>query len=72
MGSFDEPVKVAITLSSRTSLRGDIDNYAKSILDGIVKGELIRDDNLIEHLVVTKLPNGESDGVWVVVESISD
>lgn len=39
------PVHVHIHLVSGTSLRGDPDNYAKAILDGAVKGELIDDDN---------------------------
>lgn len=36
-----------------TGLRGDIDNYAKSILDGL-NGTAFKDDRLIRELVVVK------------------
>ena len=38
----------------RSKLRGDIDNYAKSVLDGIVKGGMIKDDIHIMGLSVVK------------------
>lgn len=34
----------------KTPLRGDIDNYAKSILDGMVKGGLIPNDRQVRQL----------------------
>jgi Holliday junction resolvase RusA-like endonuclease len=65
---FDGPVRVDIALSpagayvtvetageSRGKLRGDIDNYAKCVLDGIVKGGMIRDDIDIVGLAVEKV-----------------
>ena len=33
---------------------GDLDNYAKSILDGMVKGGLIDDDRTVKRLVVER------------------
>jgi Holliday junction resolvase RusA-like endonuclease len=59
-------VHVLIDLVSKTKLRGDIDNYAKSILDGVVKGGLIADDRDIVHLCVSKVLSS-SDYVGVTI-----
>jgi Holliday junction resolvase RusA-like endonuclease len=64
--SFIGDVHVLIDLTSKTKLRGDIDNYAKSILDGIVKGGLIVDDRDIIHLCVSKILS-DDDYVQVTV-----
>ncbi|GEM_PF-3097501 len=35
------------------ALRGDLDNYAKAVLDALQQGGLIADDRLVETLTVT-------------------
>lgn len=47
----DAPCAVRIVLRL-TRLAGDLDNYAKSILDGLVKGRLLADDDLVHELTV--------------------
>jgi Holliday junction resolvase RusA-like endonuclease len=41
---------IDIFIETQRRLTGDLDNYAKSILDGIVKGGLIEDDSQIDQL----------------------
>ena len=45
-------VNVTITMGGTTRLRGDIDNYAKAILDGVVKGGAIEDDRQVRGLYI--------------------
>ena len=45
---------VELDREARTKLRGDVDNYAKSIVDGLVKGGLIGDDRQIDELEVLR------------------
>lgn len=49
---FSEPVHVSIRLWSEKPLRGDIDNYAKSILDGLQLGEAIENDRQVVLLTI--------------------
>lgn len=66
--TYDVPVQVRIDLDvhgatvsvapcedSGSKLRGDIDNYAKAILDGMQAGEAFTNDKLVHSLIVTKL-----------------
>lgn len=39
--------------TEKRKLRGDIDNYAKSILDGLQKGEMIKNDKQVVELHLT-------------------
>jgi crossover junction endodeoxyribonuclease RusA len=53
---YKEKIKVTITEEAeekKSSLRGDIDNYTKSILDGL-NGAAYKDDKLIVKTKVTK------------------
>lgn len=68
--TFDGDIRVFIDLRSKAKLRGDIDNYAKCVLDGMVKGGLISDDRQIVHLNISKI-NGYSDD-RVLVEVVDD
>ena len=43
----EAPVAIEIELHARKKLRGDIDNYVKSVLDGLVKGGKIDDDRTV-------------------------
>lgn len=63
-------IVIEIALMTRRRLTGDIDNYAKSILDGIVKGGLIDDDSEVVSLSISKsrVIAEETDRVWVTVE----
>lgn len=49
---FDVTVS-SISNLTHSSLRGDIDNYAKAILDGL-NGIAFEDDKLVRRLTVTK------------------
>lgn len=63
----DGDVRVEIVLASPTRLRGDIDNYAKAVLDGIVKARLIGDDRQIVSLAI-KMVKSEQAEARVFVE----
>lgn len=65
-------LRVEIHISTRRPLRGDLDNYAKSLLDGIVKGRLIKDDSDIDQLVISRsvIP-WENDRTLLSVEVLS-
>lgn len=64
----DSPVNVAIELSEamtvvvitpaerRRKLQGDIDNYAKSVLDGLQQGGMIENDRQVSSLNVSFRP----------------
>jgi Holliday junction resolvase RusA-like endonuclease len=45
----------------------DIDNYAKALIDGLVKGRIIEDDGLVTDLTIQKryLEPGHPEGVEV-------
>lgn len=58
---FDGPVRVTMLLDCRKAKTsklltpsGDVDNYAKSVLDGLTKVGMWFDDKQVERLVVTK------------------
>jgi len=45
-------VELRIVLWTKTALRGDLDNYAKTILDGLEKGQAIDNDRQVQRLDV--------------------
>lgn len=58
---FDGPVRVRMILDCRKAKTsklltpsGDVDNYAKSVLDGLTKVGMWFDDKQVERLTVTK------------------
>ena len=57
-------VAVLITLYAKRKLTGDVDNYAKCILDGMVKGGVLGDDRQIVSLTVTKTV-ADTDGALI-------
>jgi Holliday junction resolvase RusA-like endonuclease len=60
------PLSVRILLLSTTELRGDVDNYAKSILDGMEKGQLIGNDRQIKDLQIGRaIGTTDEARVWV-------
>lgn len=63
---------MAIALYSGTKLRGDIDNYAKAILDGLVLGEMLHDDDQVVMLTTWFASDFDPDDrAEVRVEDIS-
>jgi Holliday junction resolvase RusA-like endonuclease len=62
-------LSVRIMLYSTTELRGDVDNYAKSILDGMEKGQLIGNDRQVKDLRVGR-EIGPTDEARVWVEAL--
>lgn len=60
-------VAVTIALWSERPLRGDLDNYAKAILDGMVKGGLIDDDRQVAAFAVAGVVGGELEQAVVDV-----
>ena len=65
---FAGAVSVEITLCSKRRLAGDLDNYAKAILDGMVKGQMIADDRQVDKLIVERVENGH-DCTYVEVSA---
>ena len=61
-------ISVDITMTAEKKLTGDIDNYAKSILDGIVKGGAIEDDRQIRRLQI-EIVHGDD---WVTFATIEE
>ncbi len=56
VGVEADRVEVVITPHTATrpkGVRGDIDNYAKSVLDALQQGGVLADDRLVETLTVT-------------------
>jgi len=66
---FAGHVSVSITLCAKHRLAGDLDNYAKSILDGMVKGEMIKDDRLVDKLVIERVEQADVDCSYVEVRT---
>ena len=66
-------IEVEIHISTKRPMRGDVDNYAKSILDGIVKGGVIADDREIVSLCISKsVVTWEDDRTYVSVRQRSE
>jgi len=55
----DAPVSVRIELWVKHPLRGDLDNYAKAVLDGLVLGQVIDDDRQVVSLKVDLVVGAE-------------
>ena len=49
--------------------RGDVDNYAKSVLDALVQGGLLTDDRIVVELSITKQA-GDTPGAFVQVSIV--
>lgn len=64
-------VEVEITLCSQKPLRGDIDNYAKAILDGLVKGGVLHDDRVVSRLSIARR-RSERDFAHVILRFNED
>ena len=65
------PVALRIVLKSSSALKGDIDNYAKAILDGMVKGQMMVDDSQVYSLSVQFVIGCElaDEGAQVFIEA---
>ena len=66
-----QKLKIELTLHFRKSMRGDIDNYTKSILDAMNK-IVYDDDRQIRHKTVSVVDNCGHDGVHIQVWEISN
>lgn len=64
-------VGLTILIEYKTRPRADIDNYAKAIMDGIVKGGAIEDDRQVTRLVVDYAA-GEEWVTYVKVDERTD
>lgn len=45
--------------AKKRKLKGDVDNYAKAILDGLQKGQMLEDDRQVNELRLTFPPPSE-------------
>jgi Holliday junction resolvase RusA-like endonuclease len=65
-------VKVRIEMWTHTPLRGDTDNYVKSILDGLQKGGLFDNDSQVGPIEVYPLSGWpkDDDHIAIVVEEL--
>lgn len=66
--TLEDDLRVTITLIAKRRLTGDVDNYAKAVLDGVVKGGAIKDDSQIVDLRVLKMV-GRHDQIQIVLET---
>ncbi len=62
---FEGPVSVTVTFKCKP--RGDIDNLAKAVLDGLQKGRLLADDSQV-HKLCARFGEPGDGGPCVVVE----
>lgn len=71
---FRGRVKVTIELRTFGLLRGDVDNYAKAILDGMQRGELLVDDRQVDELVVrqSRVPTLREESARVTVTTVPE
>lgn len=65
----DARLSVELSLFSKRKLTGDLDNYAKAILDGLQKGGLFENDGQIDVLQVARL-GGPTDEILVTVTEL--
>lgn len=62
---FEGPVQVLLEFRV-SQWRGDLDNLAKLVLDGLAKGDAIRNDRQVKRLTLEEiLSESESTTVWV-------
>lgn len=66
---YRHPVRVEIIISSRKTLRGDSDNYTKTVLDALEKAGILENDKLVKELQV-KLWTGLSPKLTVEIVPI--
>lgn len=66
------PLFVSIELHTTSSLRGDLDNYAKSILDGIQKGGGFANDRQVKRLEVRSVDALEDKAVVRIMVMTDD
>jgi len=64
---FDGPVRVELDFYGG---RGDADNLAKTVLDGLQKGGLLRDDRQVMELAIHKHPRDENPRTIVEVSDL--
>jgi len=62
------PISVQLEISRSKSKRGDIDNIAKSILDGITKSQAVWADDRDVMELSCSIATSNSPGVRVVIE----
>ena len=60
---------VSVELLFQRPARGDIDNLAKAVLDGLVKGGAIADDANVKRLLVT-ITQEPPEGVRVLIRAL--
>jgi crossover junction endodeoxyribonuclease RusA len=65
LGTIGGPWQCHITLP--TTVRGDTDNYAKPLLDLLVKHSVVDDDRYCRRLTVEK--TGETDSVTITLRA---
>ncbi len=63
-------IAVYITIYASSKIQGDLDNYAKSILDGM-NGVAYIDDKQISYLTIQRL-KGEQEMVEIEIEELKE
>jgi len=58
--TLDERLSVHIELSPPCRRKRDIDNHAKGVPDALTQAGLIADDELVDLLVISRLPKDEA------------
>jgi Holliday junction resolvase RusA-like endonuclease len=73
---FAGPLRVRLVLDCRKARTskllfpgGDVDNYAKSVLDGLTHGGIWDDDKQVVHLIVTKRwAKADKVGIYIYID----
>ena len=64
---YDEPVAVIVDLHAPDKRTRDIDNYLKSLFDGLTHGGVWKDDSQVDAMTVRrKTPDPDKQGFCVV------
>jgi Holliday junction resolvase RusA-like endonuclease len=67
-----ELVAVRIVLWSKTVLRGDVDNYAKTVLDALEKAGTIENDRQVRQLDVRFVVGTDTEKTVIGIELLDD
>lgn len=69
-GFFKARIRAVVEVYFPDRRRRDVDNVAKSVLDGIQRGQLIADDLQVDELTVRRHLDRENPRVEVLLETI--
>lgn len=63
---------VGVEIFSKKKLRGDCDNYLKTVLDAVQKAEVIKNDSLVKDSRCTLIENAPFDKTVISVYTIEE